>query len=491
MSKKREGEKIFQVIEEFGAVLGKIVYTISESFVKIAWTGAKRSFTRNNIVAYIQIVILAFIGCLAIINNLRFFGVLPPILIDTAVKIGLWYCLLAVFILVCFGVLFGLGIKPFRERLMLQNAIDDLGFETKTGKKPTIVSIEHKGDLKKTVTVASVGIGPAMYQSKLDNFQSATKWIIDDIQRSPSDSTHIVIKMTEKALPKRIDFQDIVEKITKPYQIILGQSLSGMVSVVLEDLPHLLIAGATGGGKSNALNVILMSLLKHSKKLQVYCIDLKVVELNPYKKFPCVKVSDTLADALETLKKVQTEMNRRYRYVLSEKGHRKIDPKRDNLDRIVVVIDECSDLLAKVNRSSKDYQQSLECKDIVNTLARKGRAAGVHLILATQRVSKETLDSRIVGNMTSKICFRMVNVSDSSLVLNSKAAYDLPKIPGRAYWSDGNDLEQIQVPYISEEEFKREAEIAHFDHKGSVETQSNKGRGRRGSYPINRRGWMK
>ncbi len=472
MSKNNEGEKLFQVLEDFAVVFGKGLYRISECFFTVAWMGTKRSFfTREHTTSYIQLVAATFVLCLGMANNLHFFGVLPPFLIETAVKIGLWYCLSAALIFSCLSVLFVVGLKPFREKVMLQNAIDDLGFETKTGKKPTVVSVEYKGELKKNVIIESVGIGPSMYQSKLDNFQSATKWIIDDIQRSPTNSTHVVIRMTEKALPKRIDFNDVVEKITRPYQIILGRSLSGMVSVVLEDLPHLLIAGATGGGKSNALNVILMSLLRYSKRLKVYCIDLKIVELNPYKKFPCVKVADTLADALATLKHVESEMNRRYRYVLSERGYRKMEPKRDNLDRIVVVMDECSDVLAKVNRSSEDYQQSLECKDIVNILARKGRAAGIHLILATQRVSKETLDSRIVGNMTSKICFRMTSVSDSSLVLNSKAAYDLPKIPGRAYWSNGNTLEQIQVPYIGEEEFKREAEIAEHEGEEKQDTK--------------------
>ena len=472
--KNNEADALFKVMSELIIAFIWAVWMISRFIVSVSILGAKKCLRKDWKINYVLKVIFWFFVFLNTVLLLKLFDVLPKNWEHRLQSIAMSYpleCLGGIVAFVGLSVWFFSGLTPFYEKKMVQAALDDLGFATKTGKNPQVVSITDKGDYKKNVLVKSVGIGTKMYKEKLDNLQSSVKWIIDDIQRL-EDSSLIMIKMTEKALPKKLNYSEIVEKITKPYQIILGRSLSGFVLVTLEELPHLLVAGVTGGGKSNLLNVILMSLLTKSKRLQIHCIDLKVVELNPYKKFPQVKVSGTLIDALETLKSVQNEMNRRYGSVLVKSGHRKIDPVRDKLDRILVMMDECSDILAKAQRSSKDYKTIEECKEITNTLARKGRAAGIHLILATQRASKDMLDSRIVGNMSSKVCFRMASVPNSVHVLNSKDAYDLPKIPGRAYWSDGNDLEEIQVPYITEGEVTREAEIAHFDRPKKESTQT-------------------
>ena len=156
-------------------------------------------------------------------------------------------------------------------------------------------------------------------------------------------------------------------------------------------------------------------------------------------------------------------MERRYKDILDKKGQRKMIPKRDNLDRIVVVVDECSDLYGKVPRGSSDYDLITECKDITNHIARKGRAAGIHLILATQRAATDTLDSRIVSNIPAKVCFKMANVSNSVLILNNKCAFELDETKGRAYWQFGTTLTQIQAPFIDEKEVKEEAELAKFE----------------------------
>ena len=479
MTKKNdETEDFFNVMSEIIITFIKGLYMTTAFIVAVSILGGKKCLRKGRKINYLLKIIFWFFVCLNTILLLKLLHALPKDWERWLLGIAMSYpfeCLGGIVAFVGLSVWFFSGLTPFYEKKMVQAAIDDLGFSTKTGKSPQVVSITDKGDYKKNVLVKSVGIGTKMYKEKLDNFQSSVKWIIDDIRRQ-EDSSLIMIKMTEKALPKKLNYSEIVEKITKPYQIVLGRSLSGFVSVTLEALPHLLVAGVTGGGKSNLLNVILMSLLTKSKRLQIHCIDLKVVELNLYKNFPQVKVSGTLIDALETLKSVQTEMNRRYGSVLVKSGHRKIDPVRDKLDRILVMMDECSDILAKAQRSSKDYKTIEECKEITNTLARKGRAAGIHLILATQRASKDMLDSRIIGNMSSKVCFRMASVANSVHVLNSKEAYDLPKIAGRAYWSDGNDLEEIQVPYVTEGEVTREAEIAHFDGKKEENMQNDNGR---------------
>ena len=357
-----------------------------------------------------------------------------------------------------------LGIKPFRERLCFQEAIDHLGLKTGTGKRPKLSSLVDLGDFKKKATLFSPGLGKDHYEKGKESIQTSLGWKIDRIERGKRPNV-VEIYLAEKELPQKLDYRELLPQIKRPYQFAVGESFRGTVLAKLEDLPHLLVAGVTGAGKSTFLNSLLVTLLK-SERLQVYGIDLKKVELALYKAFPNFHVDETLKDATQTLKLVQQEMERRYT-LLSERGHRKINPTRDNLDRIVVVVDECSDLYEKLPRGHENFELASECKEITNHLARKGRAAGIHLILATQRASKETLDSRILSNIPAKMCFQMASVSNSVLVLNSKQAYELPKIPGRGFWSLGVDMVQVQAPYIDEKEVIAEADMAKFEFENN------------------------
>ena len=358
---------------------------------------------------------------------------------------------------------FFLGIKPFGEKKAFQDAIDALGLATGTGKKPRVLSIVDRGNRKKTVTIYSYGVAPKDYTERRERLQSSLDWILGDIRRGEKPKT-VEIDVTEKELPKMLPYGRAVGEATGPYEFPVGWSLSGMVTARLEELPHLLIAGATGSGKSTFLNAVLMALLEKPGRIRFYGIDLKKVELAPYRKFPRFRVDDDMEGARRTLGNVKREMERRYGDVLEKKGRQKIDPDRDGLDRIVVVIDECSDLFGKIDRGSRDYRAARECRETADVLARKGRAAGIHLILATQRVSAQTLDSRILANIPAKVCFQMATVANSVLVLNSKHAFELDKIPGRGYWSFGRTLEEVQVPYIDPEEVRKTAEVAEYEH---------------------------
>ena len=438
----------------------------------VALMGVRRIDRKNGDTYFLGTALAVLAGAAALdftghgsvlVHAARAYG--PPWLPETVESIHPAARFGILFSLAASAVLLLLGLKPFREKKGLQEAVDGLGLSSGTGRKPEVVSIADRGKMKKTALIKSFAVGPEKYRARLDDLQSATGWIIDGIRRS-KDPTFVEIDLTEKALPKKIAYGELAHKVRKPYQFVVGESLSGTVLADLEGLPHLLVAGMTGSGKSTFLNAFLTALLTKPGRLRVYGIDLKIVELAPYKKFPRVHVDDSLQEALVTLRGIKRKMERRYRE-LGRTGHRKIDPERDKLDRIVVVVDECSDLYGKVDRRSGDYRAATECKEITDAIARKGRAAGIHLVLATQRASAQTLDSRILANVPSKICFKMASVANSVLVLNSKAAFDLEKIPGRAYWSNGTDLTEVQIPYITEEEVEREAQIANFEHRQS------------------------
>ncbi len=398
-----------------------------------------------------------------------FGGLLHPWILGKLLEIPWAYHWTALYLLYFLGLSVAKGIKPYKEKKDIQEALD--GLEFKSGnRRPRVASILDKGDFKKVVTVSSFGVGPNRYKERKDDLQNSLSWIVNDIRRSKIPKC-VDIFLTEKELAKRVDYDDVSSRITRPYGFVVGESFSGIVTAALPDLPHLLIAGVTGSGKSTFLNAVLIALLENSRRLQVFGIDLKEVELGPYAKFPNFTVDKTLGDALGTLKKVERIMEKRYT-MLSKKGSREIDPERDGTDRILVVVDECADLYGSVNNASKDAKLTAACKDVTNVLARKGRAAGIHLILATQRVSAKTLDSRIVANIPAKVCFRMTNISNSSTVLGSKAAFELEETPGRALWSFGTTLEKIQAPYIDLEDVNRAAATAEYEHGEKLKAQS-------------------
>ena len=241
-----------------------------------------------------------------------------------------------------------------------------------------------------------------------------------------------------------------------PKGSIVGVSDYGLRVQSIKDLPHALIAGSTGGGKSVFLKQMLLGLLKSTPKLQMYLIDLKGgLELVDFDPLSNVRIVKTEKEAVLLLKKVNQEMKDRFAFL--EKNRLKtINPERDKKDRIVVAIDESSVLYTK---SSGDEMQSKlvsEARFLTDEIAKLSRAAGIHLILATQKVSKETVDTKVQENMSGKVCFRMNTIQGSVAILGSKLAHELPQHPGRGIWNLGNEMMEIQAPYLSEKELEDE-----------------------------------
>ncbi len=437
--------------------------------IQITWHGIKR-VNWKSIYLY-EAHLIPLICILATITRSNFHlqiwqrlfpNLFTPWKVEQFLQIHWGYYFVFYFIVVNAIALLFLGIRPYKEKNLFQHGIDNLGLKTALGIKPKIVKVIETGEFKKKLLIRSEGISPGQYEKRMEDLQSSFAWIIDSVKRS-KNSKFVEIDLTEKALPTMVPFNEHLGMIKKPYHFVVGESLGGPIVQSLVDLPHLLIAGATGGGKSVFLNNVLMSLLKKSNQLQLYMIDLKGgVELQLYEDFPNVKVDKEISDAVLTLRAVKKEMERRFAY-LEKKGFRKIDPVRDKLDRIVVAVDECADIYGKVSRSSNDYDSIIEAKEITDQIAKKGRASGIHLILATQRVSTETIDSRIKANIPGKMCFQMTTIPDSQLVLGNKKAFDLEEVEGRAYWSFGTTLIKVQAPFIDEKEVKNEAQVAKFE----------------------------
>ena len=341
------------------------------------------------------------------------------------------------------------GFRPFRRYIIFQKAIERAGLKTATGEIPKIKSISSIGNHRFKVVVETVGVGISKFEAKKDSLTAGFRQKVEDIAHG-KDMGKVEIVLCERDLPKIVGFHELYTHIKKPYSFIIGQSLKETMVQQIQSLPHLLISGATGGGKSVFFRSTMLSLLKSSPHIQLYLLDLKRgVEVKEFSVLPNVKTAKDETEATNILESLVVEMHRRYQ-ILEGSSHKSIDPVRDKLDLIVVGIDEAAALFGKgVSESASDC---------MGKLASLARAAGIHLILSTQKPVKEAISTKILDNLSGRMTFRMISTAASNVAMGGNYAQKLPAIKGRAMWSNGSEHKQVQAPYVDDELVEEEIE---------------------------------
>ncbi len=236
--------------------------------------------------------------------------------------------------------------------------------------------------------------------------------------------------------------------------IALGKSISGIPIVGdLTSMPHLLIAGTTGSGKSVCINTIIVSLLyKLSPDLcKFILIDPKMLELSTYEGIPhlLTPVITDAKKATSALSWTVKEMNSRYK-LMSKVGVRNIDGYNSKhklkMPYIVVVVDEMSDLMLVAGKEIESYIQKL---------SQMARAAGIHIIMATQRPSVDVITGTIKANFPTRISFQVSSKIDSRTILGEQGAEQLLGKGDMLFMSSANRIVRIHGPYVSEQEIEK------------------------------------
>ena len=236
--------------------------------------------------------------------------------------------------------------------------------------------------------------------------------------------------------------------------IALGKSISGIPIVGdLTSMPHLLIAGTTGSGKSVCINTIIVSLLyKLNPDLcKFILIDPKMLELSTYEGIPhlLTPVITDAKKATSALSWTVKEMNSRYK-LMSKVGVRNIDgyntKHKLKMPYIVVVVDEMSDLMLVAGKEIENYIQKL---------SQMARAAGIHIIMATQRPSVDVITGTIKANFPTRISFQVSSKIDSRTILGEQGAEQLLGKGDMLFMSSANKIIRIHGPYISEIEIEK------------------------------------
>ena len=294
----------------------------------------------------------------------------------------------------------------------------------------------------------------------------------DDIARSTSSVSTRIATVTGKntigiEIPNKIiepvNFKEIInskEFLNKDIRIpiTLGKSISGFPIIGdLASMPHLLIAGTTGSGKSVCINTLILSILyKHKPdNCKLILIDPKMLELSVYQGIPHL-LSPVITEpkkAKSALKWTVNEMENRYRE-MAEEGVRNISSYNDKAQKegkkimpyIVVVVDEMADLMLSSGKEIESY---------IQRLAQMARAAGVHIIMATQRPSVDVITGTIKANFPTRISFQVTSKIDSRTILGEQGAELLLGKGDMLFMSSASRTIRIHGPYVSDREIEK------------------------------------
>jgi S-DNA-T family DNA segregation ATPase FtsK/SpoIIIE len=260
-------------------------------------------------------------------------------------------------------------------------------------------------------------------------------------------------KLREIVSLREILSSDIFKKGQSKLTLALGKNIGGESIIAdLTKMPHLLVAGSTGAGKSVSINSMVMSILYKAspREVKMLMIDPKLLELSMYEDIPHL-VAPVITNpklAAEALRKMVFEMERRYR-LLAEKGARNIDSYNrsaadgERIPYIVVFIDELADLM---------FASSREVEDSITRLAQMARAAGIHLIIATQRPSVDVITGIIKANFPARISFQVFSKIDSRTILDSQGAEQLLGKGDMLMMLPGAKITRVHGAFVTEDE---------------------------------------
>jgi len=267
---------------------------------------------------------------------------------------------------------------------------------------------------------------------------------------------------------KQVLQSDAFKKSTADIPVVIGTNISGAPYVTdIAKMPHVLIAGQTGAGKSVCINSLVCSMLmtKKPEELRLIMIDPKKVELACYADIPHL-LAPVVTEPKEAVKALQwgvQEMERRYR-VLAKVGAKKLETFNERFDAgklngvldeednkrlpfIVIIVDELADLMMT---ASKDVESQIQ------RIAQLARAVGIHLIVATQRPSVDIITGKIKANLASRIAFRTIQSVDSKTILGYVGAEKLLGMGDMLFLRNGaTDIERFHGSFISEEDVEK------------------------------------
>ena len=376
---------------------------------------------------------------------------------------GMGYLIYSILV-ACLGfLLWGIRQAVSREKMIdrLTMVFLNAGFKNAIGKLPYFIADHPVDDFSRKLRISNAGFPLSKFKHAKESLEASLQVYIDDMRENRTRATVDIIYAHEP-MPKRTVIENIMA--LKSYKFVVGRTRAKQVTTSLIENPHLMISGQTGGGKSTAIRQIITTLYVNQPQTQFLLVDLKGgLEFQLFEGIRGIDVAGSVEQAARELSILDSVLDERMA-ALKQSGAKDIEQfmnrhrnrtqekssRRLPLYRIVVVIDEAAEMF--LVQDARHAQSIQKARRVLSRIARLGRAVGVHLIVATQRPDKQSLDPQVKANLTGVLCFQMQNDASSISVLGNGRATDLPDIPGRAIWKNGPSMTEVQTPLMDPSE---------------------------------------
>lgn len=426
-----------------------------------------KAFKKNTIPVVVCSLIGILFWALAYNFDFYFFKVLGLEFLYTTGPFRVFY--------LCFFVLsgyylFGLNQTRLKIKMLtkLSNVLQNSSLKSPMGDLPKFIDDSPIDDSARRLRLTSAGIPLSRFKVEKEALQSNLDAEIIKITNAEGSKSIVDIVYGTFSTPHFWHIENLGGY--RNFSFPIGRNQTGEIIVSLKDIPHFLVAGVSGGGKSTFTRMMTAVLTFNNDDLDVVVLDLKGgMEAQMFEDIKGVRVLSDARNCERELLNIKETLEERMKLISNSKckdidqyNSKKTDPK-EKLERKLVIIDEASELSLKIGDQDAEYLKKVN--HYLSKIARMGRACGVHLVMGTQKPDNRNIDSTIKANLSGIICFYVTNHSQSNVVLGNRRAADLDgSIRGRAIWQWGSQQQEVQTPYLTPDEVE-EAKKIYEDEK--------------------------
>lgn len=361
-------------------------------------------------------------------------------------------------------VLWGMRQAAERNRLLnkLKEAFQAANLKC-NGRHPSLIEDLKVDNHVRRLRLHCHGVTKSDFENAIERLESVLNMTVIRVLQDENDKSKIEIIYTMKDMQKTVILEN--PDAFADGEIPVGLTYEGPIHVNMRDVGHILVAGQTGGGKSNFLKVVTTVLTRNNPEARVIFLDFKGgmetadIRNHAQNLGDNIECFDGTKKCIEELGRIGMALEERFKtlslagasnfddYLKKKVGRantRKITDREADERRTFVIVDEIAQLYTKDPEVEKEKQD--KAKAAVNRIARQGRAAGVHLIVATQKPDAQSFDQTVKTNLPAVLCFPMPNQASSVSAIGTKRAFEInPNIQGRAVWKFGPKLEEVQT----------------------------------------------
>jgi energy-coupling factor transporter ATP-binding protein EcfA2 len=361
------------------------------------------------------------------------------------------------------------GIRQVFVRRNLQRKLERVflqaGLKTKLEEFPLFIFDRPVGSTSRKLRLRALGLPVSKFREGREYLESGLNVALSKIENPKGNFELVDLIYSLERMPEGWKLEDLWNY--KDFSFPVGKSLDGEIKTSLKKIPHFLVAGETGSGKSTFIRAMVSVLALNNQHLRVLFIDMKGgMENQVFQGFDRVELLSEIPQVEDRLSEITTELETRMS--LSAKGrfknideyNQKQKDSRNKWERILVVVDEAAEIVPSVTNPEKGRLAKIQSR--INRFTRLGRAVGIHVVIGVQKPDHKNLDPTIKANLTGIICFPVSHFSQSVVVLGNSHASDLnAEFPGRGIWKHGSYEIEVQAPFLSQEDLDKANKRKH------------------------------